>query len=541
MRPSAPTLGTLFLETLANQINPVGLLGKQEEGFALAGASLAWEDWLRRYFPEVTYAPFAERHVRLWNWIESLQRGVKARARIEVWPRGGAKSSTAELGCARVGSKLSRKFGLYVSETQEQADKHIQSIAALFETVGVGRMLNKYGASKGWRRDQLRTHNGFSIAAFGLDAATRGVKLDQYRPDLIIFDDIDNQADSRVIVDRKVSAITTAILPAGSADVAVLVIQNKIHEDSIVSQLCDGRADFLHDRDPAFVEPAVNGMETEVVNRPDGSRIYQIVAGTATWDGQSIEVCEDQINEWGFKAFEKEAQHNVEIVEGFIFNAEQFNYCTVQPNGRIYHEVELYGGPLTFVGNPPAGTEGASTVEKQCRAWDLAATEGGGDCTASVHMGIGSHGRVYVFDVTNEQWAPDKVVLEIERHAIQDGSPYPVKLRIPQDPAQAGKSQKTQFLVKFARFRPIIRLVTGSKVTRASTFAEEVNRGNVWLVRAPWNQDYRKQLRKFRENVAKQQDDMVDASSDAYNTIATRSENRVRRVSGYRRKRYAYA
>lgn len=280
--------------------------------YRLPSADLGWREWLQTYYAHVTRHPLAARHVRLWEWFEALRPGVQPRPRVEIWPRGGAKSSTAELGCARVCAKLTRRYALYVSETQEQADKHVQSVAALLEALRVERAVNAYGHSRGWRRQELRTANGFNVSAFGLDAAARGVKLDQYRPDLIIFDDIDSQDDSLLTIEKKIGSITTAIIPAGSSDCAILFLQNRIHADSIVSQLADGRADFLHNREPAFEEPAVIGLEVEPVPRGDGLSEYRIVAGEPTWAGQSLAICEKQINEWGLRAFKREAQHDVE-------------------------------------------------------------------------------------------------------------------------------------------------------------------------------------------------------------------------------------
>jgi predicted phage terminase large subunit-like protein len=476
-----------------------------------------WRVWLARYFPDVCTAPFAERHLRLWEWFESLAPGARVRARVEVWPRGGAKSSTAELGCARVCVKKTRRYALYVSQTQEQADKHVQAIASHLEVLGVMRALNIYGSSKGWRRQELRAEDGFNVSAYGLDTAARGVKLDQYRPDLILFDDIDNQNDSARTIEKKIAAITTAILPAGSNDAAVLFLQNKIHEESIVATLCDGRADFLHGREPAFVEPAVLGLEVMTVAREDGANEYHITAGQPTWEGQSLAVCQGQINDWGLRAFKREAQHEVEGGSGYVFNVAQL--LSVPPD-----QVP----PLTSV----------------CLAWDLAATEGGGDHTVGVLMGVTQERRYYVLTVLRGQWGSERVRACIELASKTFAFRYPdFSLRLPQDPGQAGKAQKDQLRKQLADFTPAILPVSGSKVTRATGLAEAVNLGNVFLVEqeidsifAPyletrsffaWHKAFREELRKFREDVEDQVDDTVDAASDSFNRLSTKYKARM--------------
>lgn len=281
-----------------------------------------WREWLARNFASYTSASFGERHVRYWEWITALRPGSKPRPRIECWPRGGGKSATAELACAYLGasSDPGRHYVLYVSETQAQANRHVQAIASMLQHVGMRRAVNDYGSSKGWRHAEIRTANGFNVTAFGLDSGMRGVKLDEFRPDVIVFDDIDGRHDTPEATRKKIDVITTTVLPAGSADCAVVVVQNKIAQDSIVSQLCDGRADFLHDRLPATVEPAVRGLQYERIITDDGTPRSIITAGAATWAGQDLAICERQINDWGLDAFLREAQHEVDEVEGGLWD-----------------------------------------------------------------------------------------------------------------------------------------------------------------------------------------------------------------------------
>lgn len=280
------------------------------------------DQWLSKRFPAAVSAPMGERHRSLWDWIESLRPNVKPRARVESWPRGGGKSSTASLGVTRVGMRQTRKFVLYVSGTQKQANKHVQGIRSRFEALGVPRSVNRYGNSLGWSMDLLRVANGFSVLALGLDAAGRGVKLDDVRPDLIVLDDIDARHDSAEITAKKIETITESILPTGSIDAAVLVIQNRIHSSSIVSQLVGGTADFLLGCE-VHEEPAVEGLEFQGDTMPDGTRRYRITAGEATWAGQSIETCEAQLNEWGRAAFLREAQHETEETEDGLWRRER--------------------------------------------------------------------------------------------------------------------------------------------------------------------------------------------------------------------------
>src|SRR3990167_11327411 len=122
-----------------------------------------WRDWLTVVFPTYVAAGFAPRHEDFWAWVWGIEPGVRPDPFVGIWPRGGAKSTSAELAAVSVAMRRKRRYGLYVSETQDQADKHVGTAAGAFESAGVDRAVNKYGNSKGWRRNRLRTNDGFTL------------------------------------------------------------------------------------------------------------------------------------------------------------------------------------------------------------------------------------------------------------------------------------------------------------------------------------------------------------------------------------------
>lgn len=477
---------------------------------------LEYGPWLNKHFPGVARYPMGERHIRLWSWFSALS-AARILPRVEVWPRGGAKSTTAELGVTWIGQRLTRRFVLYVSGTQDQADKHVGTIAGFFERIGIERSVGKYGNSRGWRRNQLRCANGFNVEALGLDTAARGIKLDEFRPDLIIFDDIDEAEDTPKTVDKKVRAITGTILPAGSENAAILFIQNLVHENGVVARLVDGRAEFLYDREVPPIEVAVEGLEVEPYEGESGVRKFRIVAGVPTWAGQSLAIAEYQINTWGLPAFRRESQHEVRGASGFFFDETQFRYC----------EPDEIPKDLRY-----------------CRAWDFGATQGGGDFTAGLIMGMANTGLVYILDVKRHQfesgrvrellkvtcardadceiWGADEVDHRgnvIRRGVERFKFAGRVRTHLPQDPGQAGKDQAEQLRALLSKFDITIQPVTGSKATRARGFADAVNSGNVILVKGEWNHPFTEECRKFREDEQHEYDDQVDAAADAFNDL----------------------
>lgn len=279
-----------------------------------------WQEWLTTMYPRSVAAGFAPRHEQLWSWVWGIGPTSRPRPLIAVWPRGGGKTTSAELASAALGLRGMRFYCLYVRLTQDLADTSVGNIAALLEAATVAkhypqhaeRKLSKYGQAKAWRRSRLITAGGFVVDALGLDVAARGVKVEDQRPDLIVLDDIDEKHDTPAATAKKRTTITTSILPAGSATPAILGIQNLIHADGIFSQLTDGRAEFLAERMVSGPYKAVDGLKYEWRYETElGQRVPFITAGRPTWDGQDLETCQTQMRAWGPDAFLKEAQHEV--------------------------------------------------------------------------------------------------------------------------------------------------------------------------------------------------------------------------------------
>jgi hypothetical protein len=286
-----------------------------------------WEPWLRALFPAYCRAPFAPRHRAFWEWVWAIASGVRPAPFVAIWPRGGAKSTGAELAAVAVGARGVRRYVWYASETQDQADRHVETIAGMLESSQVERhypllaqrKVGKFGNSKGWRRSRLWTADGFVIDAIGLDSARRGVKVDAQRPDMMIFDDIDSKHDGAGITARKIEALTHSLLPAGTSYMATLFVQNLIHPDSVAARLVDGRAEFLSDRIVSGPFPALEGFTYAAQEQGDGRLRHIVTGGTPTWAGQDVDACQDSIDTYGIVSFRQESQHELDAEPAAVY------------------------------------------------------------------------------------------------------------------------------------------------------------------------------------------------------------------------------
>lgn len=378
----------------------------------------AWQLWLRAVLPGHFPAPFAAHHAEFWAWLESVAPSRRPSAFVAVWSRGGAKSTSAEAACVKLGAQRRRRYGLYVCDVQDRADDHVGNIGSMLESDAVARhypamaarKIGKHGNSRGWRRNRLWAADGFVVDAIGLDTAARGVKLEDQRPDFLVVDDIDARHDSPALTRRKIETLTEDLIPAGADDLAVLAIQNLVHAKGVFARLVSGDAEFLRYRKVSGPVPALRGMRVErhparcVCERCGGLADLPhdvIVAGDPSWLGQDVARCQEMLNDMTLRAFRRECQHEVTEVPGALWLAAQLDAA------RLAEPPEL---EVTVVGVDPSGGEGDGHDEQGIIAVGRAAGHGfvlaDRSCSLSP-MGWGKRAVMLAIDVD-----ADRIVVE---------------------------------------------------------------------------------------------------------------------------------
>ena len=168
-------------------------------------------------------------------------------------------------------------------------------------------------------------------------------------------------------------------------------------------------------------------------------------------------------------------------------------------------------------------------VIKWVRAWDLAGTEDnkinnredGPAYTAGVLIGERKNGRYIIADVINQRLNSSDVRSTVLNTAKADKAIYgrKIRIRMNQDPGQAGKDQAEQYLKLLAGFSVNIESESGSKETRAGELSSQwiglkgSDKGNVDVLNAPWTQAYLTHMDGFPDRKFK---DMADASSTGF-------------------------
>lgn len=168
---------------------------------------------------------------------------------------------------------------------------------------------------------------------------------------------------------------------------------------------------------------------------------------------------------------------------------------------------------------PPRSVE----ILRTCRSWDKAGTKGAGANTAGGKLAVDRQKRFWILDMVRGQWDSSTREKIIRDTAKVDGPR--TEIVIEQEPGSGGKESAENTVKNLAGYSVTVDRPTGSegsKALRADPFSVQVNIGNVYMVRGPWNQALLQELRHFPHSKYK---DQADALSGAFNKL---NKSRVR-------------
>ncbi len=187
-----------------------------------------------------------------------------------------------------------KKYVLIFSKTQGQAKQILKNIREeaesndiLKQDLGPFKEESEYGSNGEWSSTTLVFSNtGARIKIASVDEGIRGLRHKQYRPDLIICDDVEdiNSTKTREGRDKTYKWLRGDVIPAGDRDTRLIAVGNLLHEDSLLMRL---KEDTENDRATgAFL-------------------IYPLLDenGVSLWpdkypDSESIKVQEKEIGSW---------------------------------------------------------------------------------------------------------------------------------------------------------------------------------------------------------------------------------------------------
>lgn len=192
----------------------------------------------RIFFPKAFRQPSPEFHRDIWGGLEGPDRFLSLQAY-----RGSAKTTTLRAFAAkRISYGLSHTI-LYISKSEDHAIKSLRWIKN--NVKNNERWAGAFGLRPGskWSDTEIEIIHGvdeypITVLAIGMTGSVRGVNVEDYRPDLIILDDViddENGAttEQRSKVNERIfGAIKESLTPPGEDPTAKLVmLQTPIDRD----------------------------------------------------------------------------------------------------------------------------------------------------------------------------------------------------------------------------------------------------------------------------------------------------------------------
>ena len=404
-----------------------------------AGLPLTGEDGLRRklgaidmeffgraYFPHYFSRPSPEFHRELDAiWQQGVLKGrypltpadTKAISRLPgvrravAAPRGHAKSTNLTFKGTMHSTLYGYKhYPIIISDSSEQAEGFLDNIRVEFEENTA--ILEDFGSLAGsvWRSNVLVTKTNIKIEAIGSGKKIRGRKHRNWRPDLIILDDVENDENVRTPEQRKKLKdwFDKAVSKSGDDYTDIVYIGTLLHYDSLLAKTLTNPAyrsikykaviqfsqadDLWQQWESIFTDLSNDDRESEALAFFQAHKEAMLEGTQVLWEEKLsyYDLMVMRVSE-GAASFNSEEQNEPINPDDCLFMEEWFDY---------YNEAEVnFGDPaFDFFGfiDPSLGKTKRS---------DFSAI-----VTLAKHKGSG---YMYVVDADIERRHPDRIIADV--------------------------------------------------------------------------------------------------------------------------------
>ena len=411
----------------------------------------------QNFFPHHTRLQFGLMHRVIFTLYTRTLRPCPleqrpARRLAIAAPRGAAKSTLKTLILPIHATLYGReRYIVIVSATLKQAQQRLHNIQAEFKTnERLSEVFQKELKRKGkWTEKSIHL-NGVQIEVYSAGTELRGICHRQWRPTLILLDDVENSAGARSIQrrDKLFEWYNEVIENLGDSYTAIEIVGTLLHPDSLLARLLK-RPDFearvfrsierfadradLWEQWRGFYSNLDDPDRLETARRFFAQRRAEMTRGTRVlWQAKEDYyelMC--QLTTRGRAAFFKEKQNAPSAAEDVFFDLSRAVKFRRSADSTTLQVLPLSSGSVGSAGFSPScdaaapasdasatSTPGTSPLSASPRLEDLtivgfldAATGSGarkntGDYAAIVTVGMDRAGYLYVLDVWLKRAAP---------------------------------------------------------------------------------------------------------------------------------------
>lgn len=322
-------------------------------------------------------------------------------------PRGNAKSTLVSFAVPIWVAVYKKKhYTVIVSDTTDQATDFLSNIRAEFEDNDL--LIDDFGDQEGfiWTTQDLVLRDGdVRIQALGAGKRVRGRRFKQWRPDLIICDDLENDENIQSADQRKKLELwyQKALSKAGDERTDKVIVGTILHYDSLLSKLLVNPT-FSTKKYQAVIKWSASPLWVEwerlITNLDDPKRMataydffkkneHLMLMGTEVlWKEKEsyYSLMVQRISD-GPAAFSSEKQNEPLSDDDRRFMPEWIQY---------YDDEQILGKDLKVLGSV-----------------DPSMGKSGGDYSAIITLGVDTNGQVYVLDADIAKRHPDIIAADV--------------------------------------------------------------------------------------------------------------------------------
>ena len=460
--------------------------------------------------------PYTLRNAKIINRNDGVKRCVAA-------PRGHAKSTNLTFKDDLHAILYQYKhYIIILSDTYDQASSFVSAIKEELEENGA--IIEDFGnlVGKVWREDVIVTSTKIKVQAKGAGQKVRGLKHKNWRPDLIVLDDVENDELVRTVEQRRKLAnwFNKAVSKCGDTYTDFIYIGTMLHYDSLLAKVMKNPSyksikykavmDFskseLWDRWEEIYTDLSDEDREEKADEYFANNRDEMLKGTKVlWEEKLsyYDLMKMKVSE-GEASFNSELQNEPINPEDCLFNEEWFEYYNP-------FEVDFSNG-FEFYGfvDPSLGKSKKSdfsaiiTIAKEIET-----------------------GYMYVEGADVERRHPDKIILDILDTARRIAKQYKAKYKV--FGAETNQFQwflKEQLAKESAKqgiYLPIEEVnQTADKTLRIQTLQPDIK--NHYL---KFNKNHKRLLEQLKYFPMADHDDAPDAL-ESCRTLATKTKKKIR-------------
>ena len=365
----------------------------------------------KAYFPHYFNKPSPAFHRELDQiWLEGVIDTKTGVRRAIGAPRGHAKSTNLTFKDVLHSTLYRYKhYILIISDSSEQAESFLVNIREELEENEL--IIQDFGKLEGrvWKNSVLLTSTGIKIEALGAGKKVRGRKHKNWRPDLIMLDDIENDENVRTPEQRKKleNWFFKAVSKAGDDYTDIIYIGTLLHYDSLLAKVLNNpgyrskkyqavlsfatNQDLWDQWEVIYTDLSDDKHEEKARQFFEENREAMLEGTRVLWEEKNsyYDLMANRVAE-GEASFNSEMQNEPINPEDCLFNEEWFDYFN--PVGMQFGKEFFFFG---FV-DPSLGKSKRS------------------DFSAIIIIALDAQtGYMYVLEADIERRLPDRIITDI--------------------------------------------------------------------------------------------------------------------------------